>query len=196
MKTLSTACAFLLITLSCPFVSSNEYLDLFDIIEALSIKRHGYTLGAELTSDQQAFARSNSEKSSAENLIKFRDKTLYIVAEKSSMRILLMYEQYDSISQKQVQDIVGDLFLAYDEPTVSAHDKVVYWAWGKKEKYTTAQFNMAKDAKKPLEIMATVKLNSEIKIMDKSHAGVTGDAYYIISCDPVLKFFQDQKHQK
>jgi hypothetical protein len=36
-----------------------------------------------------------------------------------------------------------------------------------------------------------VKFNSEIKIMDKNEAQAVGDAYYIISSDPLLKFFQD-----
>ncbi len=38
--------------------------------------------------------------------------------------------------------------------------------------------------------MATVKLNSDIKIMDKSKADAKGNAYYIISSDPLLQYFQ------
>ena len=81
--------------------------------------------------------------------------------------------------------------MAYEDPTVSAHDKVVYWAWGKKEKFTSAQFDMAKEKKKKLAIIATVKFNSEIKIMDKKETEAIGDVYYIISSDPLLKFFHD-----
>lgn len=45
--------------------------------------------------------------------------------------------------------------------------------------------------RKPLAIMATVKLNSDIKIMEKTGAAAKGSAYYIISSDPLLQFFQD-----
>jgi hypothetical protein len=170
---------------------SQERDALFSQVEALKLQRQGYVLGAQLTEDQQAIAAKNHLEIDSKRVFKFKDSNLNIVADKKTFRVLVMYEQFERLSQRQIQDKVGELFMAYEDPTISAHDKVVYWAWGKREKFTAAQFDMAKEKKKPLAIIATVKFNSEIKIMDKNETQAVGDAYYIISSDPLLKFFQD-----
>ncbi len=164
---------------------------LFSQVAALKIERQGYVLGAELTRDQLTVAAENPMKSASKKVFKFQDQGLNIVADQSTNRVLVIYQQFNKAGQKKAQDLVGELFMAYGDPTISAHDKVVYWAWGKKEKFTAAQFDMAKEKKKKLAIIATVKLNSEIKIMDKTQADAIGDAYYIISSDPLLQFFND-----
>ncbi|MDD9302502.1 MAG: hypothetical protein HUK40_09220 [Desulfobacter sp.] len=172
-------------------VQGGELEDLFAEVQALNIERQGYVLCCELTSAQQAFARDHLEKANASKVYKLRDKSLNIVADRTTHRVLVMYEQFEQVDQARVQTLVGDLFLSYEDPTLSAHDKVVYWAWGKKGKFTADQFNLAREKKKSLAIVATVKLNSEIKIMDKAFAHDKGDVYYIISSDPLLAFFTD-----
>ena len=129
--------------------------------------------------------------STSKKVFKFRDRRLNLVADRESRRVLVIFEQFEKLSQKKVQELVGELFMAYEDPTIPAHDKVVYWAWGKKEKFTADQFDMAKEKKKKLTIIATVKFISEIKIMDKNETEAIGDAYYIISSGPLLKFFHD-----
>ena len=136
-------------------------------------------------------ADKNRQAANSDKVYKFRDNALNIVADKTTNRVLVIFEQFEQLDQAGLQNLVGELFMAYEEPTVSAHDQVVYWAWGKKGKFTTDQFNLAKEKKKALAILATVKLNAEIKIVDKSQAEATGNAYYIISSDPLLKFFKD-----
>lgn len=168
---------------------AGEVDTLFSQVEALKIERQGYVLGAELTQDQLTVAAANPMDSASKKVFKFQDKDLNIVADQSTNRVLVMYQQFKKADQKTAQDLVGELFMAYGDPTISAHDKVVYWAWGKKEKFTAAQFDMAKEKKKKLAIIATVKLNSEIKIMDKTQADAIGDTYYIISSDPLLQFY-------
>lgn len=170
---------------------AGELEELFASIEALNISRGGYVLCKSLTPDQQSVADKNREEANSEKVYKFRDNALNIVVDKSTNRVLVIFEQFEQLDQAGVQNLVGELFMAYEEPTVSAHDKVVYWAWGKKGKFTADQFNLAKEKKKALAIQATVKLNSEIKIVDKSQAEAKGSAYYIISSDPLLKFFKD-----
>ncbi len=170
---------------------AQEQDKLFNQVEKLKIQRQGYLLGAQLTKAQQKIAADNPLEAASKKIIKFRDNNLNIVADKETLRVLVMFEQFEKLSQQQVQEKVGELFMAYEDPTISAHDKVVYWAWGKKEKFTAAQFDMAREKKKPLVIIATVKFNSEIKIMDKNETQAVGDVYYIISSDPLLKFFQD-----
>lgn len=170
---------------------SQEQDALFSQVEKLNLQRQGYVLGAPLTEAQQLIAAKNPLAVASKKVFKFKDSNLNIVADKKTFRVLVIYEQFECLSQRQIQDKVGELFMAYEDPTISAHDRVVYWAWGKREKYTAAQFDMAKEKKKPLAIIATVKFNSEIKIMDKNEPQAVGDAYYIISSDPLLKFFQD-----
>ncbi|RLB88215.1 MAG: hypothetical protein DRH26_14020 [Deltaproteobacteria bacterium] len=170
---------------------AQEQDKLFNQVEKLQIQRQGYVLGAQLTKAQQEIAAKNPLEAASKKVFKFRDKNLNIVADNETFRILVMFEQFEKLSQQQVQEKVGELFMAYEDPTISAHDKVVYWAWGKKEKFTAAQYDMAREKKKKLTIIATVKFNSEIKIMDTNETQATGDVYFIISSDPLLKFFHD-----
>lgn len=172
-------------------VYAGELEQLFASVEALNIKRGGYVLCRPLTREQQVFANKNRGETNSEKVYKFKDKTLNVVVDKVTHRVLVVFEQFEQINQAGLQNLVGDLFMAYDDPTVSAHDMVVYWAWGEKGKFTADQFNLAKEKKTALAILATVKLNSEIKIMEEIGADASGNAYYIISSDPLLKFFQD-----
>ena len=172
-------------------VHAGELEALFASVEALNIERGGYVLCKPLTPEQQIVADNNRGEVNSQKVYKFRDKALNIVADKATNRVLVVFEQFNQIDQAGVQNLVGDLFMAYEDPTVLAHDMVVYWAWGKKGKFTADQFNLAKEKKKALAILATVKLNSDIKIMDKTQTDAKGDAYYILSSDPLLKFFKD-----
>lgn len=171
--------------------SAQDLESLFTQVEALKIQREGYVLGAPLTFAQQEIAAQNPLNSGSPKVFKFKDQDLNIVADKDSSRVLVLYERFEKISQSRVQEVMGDLFMTYEEPTVSAHDQVVYWAWGPTGKFTQAQFDMAKETQKKLVILATVKFNSEIKIMDKAQFQTLGDVYYIISSDPLLQFFHD-----
>jgi len=171
--------------------AAGELQSLFSQVENLNIQRQGYVLAAKLTQSQLAIAAENPMDAFSQQVFKFKDKALNIVADKKTNRVLVIYEQFENLSQQKVQAMVGELFMAYEDPTISAHDKVVYWAWGKKGKFTAAQFDMAKENKKAPAVIATVKFNSEIKIMDKNTADAIGTAYYIISSDLLLKFFQN-----
>jgi hypothetical protein len=173
------------------FSFAQEQNLLFSQLENLKIQRQGYLLGGELTRAQEKIAAKNPLDAASEKVFKFEDKDLNIVADKLTRRVLVIYEQFEKLSQEKIQNLLGELFMAYEDPTISAHDKVVYWAWGKKGKFTATQFDIAKEKKKKLAIIATVKFNSEIKIMDKNKTDAIGDVYYIISSDPLLKFFHD-----
>jgi len=190
MKKILKFWVVLVLFLSILPVYAGELEDLFSSIEALNIERGGYVLCKPLTAEQQSIADENRKEANSTKVYKFKDRTLNIVVDKVSNRVLVIFEQFE-LGQAGIQNLVGDLFMAYEDPTVSAHDKVVYWAWGKKGKFTADQFNMAKEKKKTLAIMATVKLNSDIKIMDITQVDAKGKVYYIISSDPLLKFFHE-----
>ncbi len=170
--------------------SDDTLTRLFHKVEQLDIQHQGYGLCRVLTAEQRKIAKKNPLASGSPELYKFVDGSLHVVADRATHRVLVMYEKIDNASRQQIQDLVGDLFLAFDEPTISAHDKVIYWAWGQKGKFSRYQFDLAKEKKQPLTILATVKLNSELPIMEKSEEPAAGDVYVIISSDPILRFFQ------
>ncbi|HCY84106.1 MAG TPA: hypothetical protein DHV36_03120 [Desulfobacteraceae bacterium] len=189
IKILSLSC-FLILMTALPG-TCGELEDLFTTVRNLNIQRNGYILCAKLTDAQKTVAENNMQTARSEKVYRFMDGSLNVVADKATDRVLVVFEQFEDIGQAQVQNVLGDLFMAYDDPTVEAHDKVVYWAWGKAGKFTRDQYDLAREKKTPLSIMATVKLHSDVKILDKAEAENKGNAYYIISSDPLLRFFQD-----
>jgi len=185
---------FIVVVLLFPGLARADDLNnLFAKVEKLKIERHGYVLGAALNKGQMKVAAANSVDASSKDTFKFKDKNIFVVAEKTSNRVLVIYEQFKDASQQKIQGLVGDLYMNFDDPTVLAHDKVVYWAYTKKGKVTTQEFDTARQNKKKLDILATVKFISDINIMEKIKESepATGQVYYIISSDPILKFFKD-----
>lgn len=172
---------------------ANDLDRLFKQVQKLKIERHGYVLGKKLNKEQIKIAAANPVEANADDTFKFKNNTLFVVAQKKTNRVLVMYEQFEGATQKKIQGLVGDLYMNFDDPTVLAHDKVVYWAYAEKGKITSQAFEAARKDKKKLTILATVKLISDIKIMEASEKSSKGQAYYIISSDPILKFFNDQK---
>ncbi|MBU1340690.1 MAG: hypothetical protein KKE44_16600, partial [Proteobacteria bacterium] len=165
----------------------------FEQVETLKLERNGYVLGAALNNGQMKTAKANPVDATSKDTFKFKDKNLYVVAQKTSNRVLVMYEQFEAASQKEIQSLIGDLYMSFDDPTVLAHDKVVYWAYTKEGKITAGEFETARQDKIKLDILATVKCISDLHIMEKPKGPSTGQVYYIISSDPILKFFKDQK---
>lgn len=185
--------AIVLLLLFSGLVHANDLNTLFNQVEDLKIGRYGYVLGAALNQEQAKTAASNPVDASSLDTFKFKDKNLYVVALKTSNRVLIIYELFEAASQQKIQNLVGDLYMAFDDPTVLAHDKVIYWAYTKKGKISLKEFDTARQDKKKLDILATVKFISDINIMEKAKEPSKGQVYYIISSDVVLKFFKDQK---
>lgn len=173
--------------------AAGELEDLFSRVERLNIGRHGYVLGAVLNSGQLKTAAQNPLDAGVKDTFKFKDGTLHVVAQKTTNRVLVIYEQWEAATRKTLQDLIGDLYLNFDDPTVLAHDKVIYWAYTKEGKISSTVFEAARKEKKTLDILATIKCISDLLIMEKQAGPQRGQAYYIISSDPILKFFMDQK---
>ena len=172
---------------------ADDLNNLFDQVEKLKIERHGYVLGAALNQRQIKIAVTNPFDASSKNTFKFKDKNLFIVAQKITNRVIVMYEQFEGASQQKIQNLVGDLYMNFDNPTVLAHDKVVYWAYTKKGHIASKEFDTARQNKKKLDILATVKFVSDINFIKKVKEPdlSTGQVSYIISSNPILKFFKD-----
>jgi hypothetical protein len=171
-------------------VFADELDDIMDRVASLDISRDGYTLGKTLTEKQKAIAQHNSVNHKTPGTFKFKDKNLYIVLEKTTDRIIILYEQYEDAMAQQVRDLVGSLYLDFGDPTLMAHDKIIYWAFGAKGKLSKKQYQHDKHVKKKLNVLATVKLNSAINVLGKQDEAEVGDIYFIISSEPVLKRLQ------
>ncbi len=167
--------------------SSDKLSSLLGQVESLNISRGSYTLGKVLTNSQKATALKHPEEAANPLTFKFKDGDLHVVADKATDRVVILYERYEAVTIKKVQALVGDLYLDFGDPTVMAHDKIIYWAFGPEGKLSEKQYRNDKDVKKKLNILATVKLNSDIKVLEKGDSAKIGDIYFIISSEPVLK---------
>ncbi|MBF0574277.1 MAG: hypothetical protein HQK69_11075 [Desulfamplus sp.] len=170
---------------------AENILDIYAKVESLKISWHGYTLGGKLNHSQKEIAQKNPLPSTVSSTYKFKDKELNIVADSKTDRVLIVFEIIENGSQQKVRDMLGSLVIVFNDPTLSAHDKIVYWAYGENGKYSPTQFEEAKENLKnkqdTLPIIATVKLQSEVPIMEKGQDKASGRAYYIISSERLLK---------
>lgn len=193
MKTISVIMAAVLLSVGAAGISrAGDLADLFNSVEILNIRRNDYTLGKVLTAKQKQTAHNNPQEKASPGTYKFKDRDLYIVADKTSDRVLILYERYEPVSGKKIRELVGSLFFDFGDPTVMAHDKTIYWAWDEKGKISEEQYREAKATKKPLKALVTVKLDSSHKIMDDSDPGENSSVYYIVSSGPLLELFDSR----
>ena len=188
-----TGCCLAALLISAPSVFAADIDRISRQVARLKIERSGYTLGKALTGGQLAIARKNPVESTVPGTFKFQDRNLFIVAQEKNNRVLIMYERFEKATQQKAQNVIGDLYMTFEEPTVLAHEQVVYWAYSKKGKISSKAFDTAKKEKEKIEIMATVKYISDVKLMSKAKGTAEGLVYYIISSDPLLQFFRDKK---
>ena len=192
MAKLSSIVLYILLSICLPNhgAFADELGELMNRVASLAISRNGYTLGKTLTEKQMVIAQHNSVNHATPGTFKFKDKNLYVVLEKTTHRIIILYEQYENTTAQQVRDLVGSLYLDFGDPTLMAHDKIIYWAFGAKGKLSKKQYQHDKHVKKKLNVLATVKLNSDINVLGKREKTKVGNIYFIISSEPVLKLVQ------
>ncbi len=164
--------------------------DLFSRVGGLNLTRGEYTLGKVLTNAQRKIASANPIPGAKEGVYKFRDGDLIVVADETNHRILIMYEQYDQVSVDKVKALVGSLYIDFGDPTVMAHDKIIYWAYTQDGKMTEEQFKKVKKKEGKLNVLAVVKLISSQEIMSQKGTQLAESIYYIISSEPILKMMQ------
>ena len=192
LKSLRIAILILLLLPYSIACSSDNLSDLLAQVETLDISRGGYTLGKGLTDKQKATALKHPVEAANPWTFKFRDGDLSLVADKATDRVVIIYERYEATTIKKVQTLVGALYLDFGDPTVMAHDTIIYWVFGPEGKLTREQYKKAKKAGGKLNILATVKLNSSMKIVGDSTQSSESSVYYIISSEPVLKLIKSK----
>jgi len=193
MKTFSVIIAAVILSIATACSpKADEFSDLFTRVENLNVQRHDYILAKALTDKQKKTAQRNALEASSPGTYKFNDNDLYVVADRVSDRVLVIYERYEPASREKIRELVGALFFDFGDPTVMAHDKTIYWAFDEKGKISEEHYRKAKQEGRPLKTLATVKLDSSQKIMDKSDPVENGSVYYIISSEKILKLHQKQ----
>ncbi len=168
-------------------VPNNNFMSLITQVEKLNITRGTYTLGKQLTREQKKIASDNRVEHSIPGTFKFKDNSLFIIADTNSERALIIYEQYEPISVKKIQDLLGALIFDFGDPTILVHDKLLYWAYSDKAKLSQDEYQKIKESKIKNPFMATVKLSSNIPLLSKEDTDEEGSIYYIISSAKVLE---------
>ena len=191
MKTFSAILATVILSIGSAGTSrADEFADLLSRVEKLNIRRNDYTLGKVLTDKQKQTAQDNAQEKAGPGTYKFKDNNLYIVADNATDSVLILYEHYEPVTRKKIRELVGSLFFDFGDPTVMAHDKIIYWAFDEWGKISEQQYRETKKKNQLLKTLATVKLSSSEKIMDNSSDMKGGSVYYIISSEPILKIIK------
>ena len=194
MKTFLTIIAAVILSVATACSpKADEFTDLFTRVENLNIQRYDYTLAKALADKQKQTAQRHAVESASPGTYKFKDNHLFVVVDKTTDRVLILYERYESAGREKIRELVGTLFFDFGDPTVMAHDKTIYWAFDENGKISEEQYRDAKEKGEPLKALATVKLDSSRKIMDNSDPGKDGSVYYIVSSEPILKLINTRE---
>jgi hypothetical protein len=165
-------------------------------VRALKIGFGNYLLGHELSAKQRKFAAKHPlpVAESKEWTYKFQDEGVFVVADKKTNLVLGIYREQEKASHRDVKAMVGDLMLNFEEPTVMAHDKMIYWVYDKKGKVSQELFDKARETG-GLETLVTVKFSSTEPIYrvtqksDKKAEEKTADIYVVITSGPLVSLF-------
>ena len=172
-------------------ILADELSDTLSRMETLDIARGEYVLGKALTDKQKEKVNRQAVGDAVPLTYKFKDRNITVVAEKSTDRVIIMYEQYENASREKIREIVAALFLDFGDPTVLAHDKIIYWAFGPGGKLTREQYRKTRESNEKLDLLATIKLNSSCAITGKDALQEKeGSVYYIISSEAALKLLK------
>ena len=167
-------------------------------IAGLKLGFSDYFLGQKLTEQQKDNAKENTIAKTIKGSYKFQDNGVFIVASSKSDMVIGLYKENPTATQQDMKNMVGELMMQFEEPTKMAHDKLIYWAFGKEGLIQQDLFDMAKSADS--EILATVKFSSDqpIRPSEKPEEGAETKAkessepasiYVIITSDQLSNIF-------
>ncbi len=200
-------CLLMLYGLCSPsaFAAETEEGLLQDVVH-LNLGLKGYSIGKSLTAEQKKFALAHPGGKAYAGTYKFVDQDLFVVVEEKSDSVLALYKRITGADNVQLKNMVAALMDRFGLPTAMAHNKIVYWAFNRHGAVSEDDFELAKKNKQipGLGIIATVKLNSEMEIIEgeasekkkddgaqsaREKQPVTGIIYFIITSDPLVKAF-------
>lgn len=191
-----------------PVAEAKTAKSLLDEVVSLKLGLSGYVIGEKLDAGQKKIAEKHPVEGAYEGTYKFSDNDLYVVVDSNTDRVLALYRQKKEADKNQLKTMVVELMDQFGAPTTMAHEKIVYWAFNRHGAVSDEDFDQAKKIKQTadLDIIATVKLNSEMEITpdpkedEKSAADTkapaTGSIYFIITSDPLVKEFMADHPQQ
>jgi hypothetical protein len=170
-------------------------------IAGLKLGFGDYYLGQKLTEQQKDNAKKHAIAKTITGSYKFQDNGVFIVASSKSDMVIGLYKENPTATPQDMKNMVGELMMQFEEPTKMAHDKLIYWAFGKEGLIPQDLFNMAKSTDS--EILATVKFSSDqpIRPSEKPEEGAATKAkessepasiYVIITSDQLSNIFLAQ----
>ncbi|NOR22889.1 MAG: hypothetical protein GQ542_00595 [Desulforhopalus sp.] len=136
-------------------------------VAALKLGLGDYFIGQILNAEKREIARKNIIHKTLNGTYKFQDGDVFVVAGKKTDMVIGIYKQNTEASREDVKKMVGELMMQFEEPTTMAHDKLIYWAFGKDGRISEDLFDMARESGGE-DVLATVKFSSSLPIAQDS----------------------------
>ena len=149
-------------------------------VEKLNKEYDGFKLGA-IFENKKANVIDNKSINYNKYLI---DNKTVVVTDKKENRVVVIRKRYKDIKKSELKSFVSSLIYKNGEPTVVAHEKIVYWIYDSNgKKYTQEDILKFKDEVSNKQFLSTllkgttksfkpyvmIKLQSSVDIFDKNH---------------------------
>ncbi len=128
-------------------------------VSKLSIGYDDFIIGRKLTDEHKKLAAQSISEKTIKGTYKFQHGDFFVIADRKSDIVLGLLKEKKNAGQEDVKKIIGELMMKYHEPTLMAHDKLVYWAYDEDGKISEQQFRASKRAGGQ-EALVTVKFSS------------------------------------
>lgn len=172
-------------------------------VATLKLGLSDYFIGQILSEEQKKIAQKNIIHKTLNGTYKFQDGEVFVVAGKATDMVIGIYKKNGDASREDVKKMVGELMMQFEEPTTMAHDKLIYWAFGKDGRISEDFFDMARESGGE-DVLATVKFSSSVAIAPDSAPGKDAkegakeelsSIYVMINSIPLSKIFLSMNKQ-
>ena len=167
-------------------------------VSKLAIGYDDFIVGRKLTDEQKKLAAQSISEKTIKGTYKFQHGDFFVIADLKSDIVLGLLKEKQNAGKEDVKKIIGELMMKYSEPTLMAHDKLVYWAYDEDGKISEQQFRSSKKTGVK-EALVTVKFSSSkpifremIKETDKAEDG-SADISVIIHSNPLSALYLAQQ---
>ncbi len=166
-------------------------MGLADRVAALRLGSPAGVIGSRLTPEEIARDRVAGAAAVYPGTVHVRRGRETIVVDEDSGLVLAVFRREEKADRAVMREMVGRLMTRFGEPTTTAHDKLIYWAYGPDGLLDQDAWRSAQEGS-GLEILATVKFSTALPLETASGdslAPARGPVYYIITSDPLLQAY-------
>ena len=167
-------------------------------VSKLAIGYDDFIIGRKLTGEQKKLAAQSISEKTIKGTYKFQHDDFFVIADLKSDIVLGLLKEIQNAGKDDVKKIIGELMMKYSEPTLMAHDKLVYWAYDEDGKISEQQFESSKKTGGK-EALVTVKFSSSkpifremMKATDKAEDS-SADISVIIHSNPLSVLYLAQQ---